>query len=282
MRSLFAIFAGLLAVLMLARVRRVVGLSVVGVLVCGAVFPQPVYAQLEFFGLFSAIDAVLNTINGVLKGLLDLANSVLSQIKSIFEAFWNLMDTVVYPKALIARAQALVSAMIGQFRDQLKNIFNIGVSSAQLSHPATLESTIRNRSAGDIGQVAGAYTRTYGPVPAADSAHPIDRDLTDMDDAMAMAQLKTLKAADEISDRTVEAAKAIEDEARLMAPGTAAYLSAAGTIAAIQNQAVMQKMLAAEMRQEAARLAHDNTILKRNAMLGQELRQSMGEMLRRK
>jgi hypothetical protein len=54
------------------------------------------------------------------------------------------------------------------------------------------------------------------------------------------------------------------------------------TIAAIQNQAVMQKMLAAEMRQEAARVAHDTTILKRNAMLGQELRQSMGEMLRRK
>jgi len=76
---------------------------------------------------------------------------------------------------------------------------------------------------------------------------------------MAMAQLKTLKAADEISDRTVEAAKAIEDEALLMAPGTAAYLSAAGTIAAIQNQAVMQKMLAAEMRQEAARVAHDTT-----------------------
>jgi hypothetical protein len=103
-----------------------------------------------------------------------------------------------------------------------------------------------------------------------------------MDDAMAMAQLKTLKVADEISDRTIEASKAIEDEARLAAPGTAAYLSAAGIIAALQNQAVMQKMLAAELRQEAARLAHDNTIRKRNAMLGKELRQSMGDMLKRK
>jgi hypothetical protein len=81
MRTLSAIFAGLLAVLLLARVRRVVALSVAGVLVCGAVLPQPVYAQIEFLGLFSAIDAVLNTINGVLKGLLDLANSVLNQIK---------------------------------------------------------------------------------------------------------------------------------------------------------------------------------------------------------
>ncbi|MGQ9635807.1 MAG: hypothetical protein ACUVXB_16385 [Bryobacteraceae bacterium] len=97
-----------------------------------------------------------------------------------------------------------------------------------------------------------------------------------------MAQLKALKAADEISDRTIETSKAIEDEARLMAPGTAAYLVAAGAIAAVQNQAVMQKMLAAEIRQEAARLAHDDTIRKRNAMLGKELRQRMGEMLKRK
>ena len=132
MRTLSAVFAGLLAVLLLARVRRVVALSVVGVLICGVVIPQPVYAQLEFVGLFAAIDAVLNTVNGVLKSLLDVANSVLSQIKSIFQAFWNLMDTVVYPKALIARAQGMVSAMIGQFRALLTNIFNIGVSSAQL------------------------------------------------------------------------------------------------------------------------------------------------------
>ena len=282
MKTLSAIFTGLLAVLLLARVRRAVALSVAGVLVCGVMLPQPVYAQFEFAGVFAAINAVLNTINSVLKGLFDMANGILNQIKSIFQAFWNLMDTVVYPKALIARAQGMVSAMIGQFRTLLMSIFNIGVSSAQLPHPAALESTIRNRSAGDIGQVAGAYARTYGPVPAADAAHPIDRDLTDMDDAAAMALLKTLKAADEISDQTIEASKAIEDEARLAAPGTAGYLAGAGTIAAIQNQAVMQKMLAAEMRQEAARLAHDNTIRKRNAMLGQELRQSMGEMLKRK
>ena len=282
MRTLSAVFAGLLAVLLLAKVRRVVALSVAGVLICGVVIPQPVYAQLEFVGLFAAIDAVLNTVNGVLKSLLDVANSVLSQIQSIFQAFWNLMDTVVYPKALIARAQGMVSAMISQFRALLTNIFNIRVSSAQLQHPTALESTMRNRTSGDIGQVTGAYTQTYGPVPAAGSAHPIDRDLTDMDDAMAMAQLKTLKIADEISDRTIEASKVIEDEARLAAPGTAAYLSAAGIIAALQNQAVMQKMLAAELRQEAARLAHDNTVRKRNAMLGKELRQSMGDMLKRK
>jgi hypothetical protein len=35
----------------------------------------------------------------------------------------------------------------------------------------------------------------------------------------------------------------------------------------IQSQAMMQKMLAAMLRQEAARVAHENALRKRNAIL---------------
>jgi hypothetical protein len=102
-----------------------------------------------------------------------------------------------------------------------------------------------------------------------------------MDDAMAQAQLKTLKAADAIADQTITAATEMENEAQRVAPGTAAYLSAAGTVASIQNQAMMQKMMAAQMRQEAARIAHDNMLRKRNALFGRELRQGIGNLFRR-
>jgi hypothetical protein len=71
----------------------------------------------------------------------------------------------------------------------------------------------------------------------------------------------------------------IEDEGGQVAPGTADYLVAAGLIAAVQNQAVIQKMLAAQMRQEAARLAHQNMIRKRNAMFGSELRREVTGMV---
>jgi len=44
----------------------------------------------------------------------------------------------------------------------------------------------------------------------------------------------------------------------------------------------MQKMIAAQMRQEAARLAHQNMIRKRNAMFGNQLRNSLSDFMQRR
>jgi hypothetical protein len=175
----------------------------------------------------------------------------------------------------------MVSSIIAQFRGLLSSIFNIGVNSATLPSPSSLEAIIRNRSAADVAAVAAAYTRTFGALPPATDADPRERNLIDVDDAMAQGQLKVLKAADAVSDQTIAASLLIEDEARVAAPGTADYLIAAGLIAAVQNQAVMQKMVAAQMRQEAARLAHDNMLRKRNAATASRLRDNMSRMLRR-
>lgn len=282
MLTMHAVFAGLMAVWSLTRVRRAVALTVAGMLVAGVVIPQPAQAQFGLGGLFSAINGVLDTINNVIRGLLNTANNVLSQISSVMQAFRQLMETVVYPQDLIARARRMVASMIGAFRGLLSSIFNIGVASAQLPSPGALEAIIRNRSTGDFGALSQAYVRTYGPLPPTTDADPMDRDLIDMDDATAQAQLKTLKASDAISDQTITTSLLMEDEAQLAAPGTADYVLAAGVIAAIQNQAVMQKMLAAQMRQEAARLAHRNMILKRNAMFGSQFRQDMSTLLNRR
>ena len=65
-----------------------------------------------------------------------------------------------------------------------------------------------------------------------------------------------------------------------MAPGTAAYANAAAYIASVQSQAHMQKMIAGQLRQEAARLAHDMMLLKRGAVFTRESRNKMTEMNR--
>lgn len=65
----------------------------------------------------------------------------------------------------------------------------------------------------------------------------------------------------------------IEDEAAQAAPGSAALLSSAGLAAAVENQAMMQKMLAAELREEAAILAHTNALRKRQADMAGQFRQ---------
>lgn len=277
-----AVVAGLMAVVCLTRVRRVVALAVATTLLFAVVTPQPVYAQAEIGAVVAAVISVLNTINNVIRGLFSIANNVLSQINAGMQAFRNLMDTVVYPQALITQARGMVSSMIARFRGLLSSIFNIGVGSAQLPAPSALEGVIRNRSVSDFGALSQAYVQAYGPLPAAANASPMERDLIDMDDAVAQAQLKTLKAADAVSDQTIAASMLLEDEGRQVAPGTADYLVAAGIIASVQNQAVMQKMIAAQMRQEAARLAHQNMIRKRNAMFGSQLRNSLSNFIRRR
>ena len=140
---------------------------------------------------------------------------------------------------------------------------------------------MRNRNAGDFGQLTSAYGQTYRTVPQATDAHPMERDLADIDDAMAMENLKTLKASDAMVDQMMAAANVIEDEGVNMAPGEAPFLAGAGMIASVKSQAMMQRMFAAAIRQEAARVEHDNTVRKRNAMFGAQFRTDVQTMFKK-
>jgi hypothetical protein len=131
------------------------------------------------------------------------------------------------------------------------------VNSAQLPNPIGLETIVRNRQVNDHGALVAAFTQTA-----------------------AIDQLMTLKQAYAGADRVLQAAKAIENETTLMAPGTAAYATAAASIAAVQSQAHLQKMIAGQLRQEAARLAHETMALKRAAVFTRESRTKAAEMNR--
>jgi hypothetical protein len=125
-----------------------------------------------------------------------------------------------------------------------------------------------------------AFQQAFGTLPAAVDVHPEERNLIDVDDALAIDQLMTLKMGDAAADQVLQAAAAIEDEATEMAPGTAAMVSAAAYIAAVQSQAHIQKMIAGQLRQEAARLAHDTMLLKRGATFTRESRNKVTDLNR--
>ncbi|MGA2119604.1 MAG: hypothetical protein ABSH56_33265 [Bryobacteraceae bacterium] len=101
-----------------------------------------------------------------------------------------------------------------------------------------------------------AYVSTFRPVPQAGNIAPQDRDLTDMDDAMAQDNLMMLKESDQAQ--------------------------AAAVAGEIRSQAVTQKMLAGWLRQEAARVAHENAIRKRNAAYSSQLQTDMTNVLQHK
>ena len=280
MRLLLLLFSNLLAFFLVRRVRRAVALTLVGAVALTMVAP-PVRAQIGIPAVVAAATAVVRLINNLIGGRLNAILATIGLINRVLIQFDNLWEQVVYPPPSINRVLALVSSMIAQYRGLLMALLRANVSSAQLPNPVALESAIRDRNTANFGQLTSAYWQTYRAIPQATDAHPMERDLADVDDAMALENLKTLKASDAMVEQMMAAANAIEDEGVNMAPGEAPYLAGAGMIASVKSQAMMQRMFAAAIRQEAARVAHDNTVRKRNAMFGSQFRTDVQTMFKK-
>ncbi|MCZ2156594.1 MAG: hypothetical protein LC114_22275 [Bryobacterales bacterium] len=280
MKSLLLILASSLVFLLVTHRRRVVAGTLVFALAFTVVAP-PARAQLGIPAVIAAASQVVSTINNVIGPLLSTIQGTLGTINGVLTQFRSLWEQVVYPIQAINRARGLVNSLIGQFRGLLIALLRVNVASAQLPNPVALESVLRNRSAGDFTQLTSAFVQTYRAIPRQNDAHPIERDLADIDDAMAMGNLKTLKASDAMVDQMMAAADVIENEGVNMAPGSAPFLAAAGMTASVKSQAMMQRMIAAAIRQEAARVAHDNTVRKRNAMFGAQFRDDVRAIFRK-
>lgn len=280
MRLLCLCFQNLLAFFLVGRVRRAVSLILVATIALTMIAP-PARAQIGVGAVIAAATAVIKLINNTIGGLLNTARNTLGSINGVLTQFDRLWEEVVYPLQLVNQARTLVASMIGQYRGVLTGLLQVNVSSAQLTNPVALETIIRNRSAADFGQLATAFSQTYRAIPQSGDAHPMERDLADIDDAAALASFKTLKASDAMVDQMMAAANLIEDEGVNMAPGSAPYLAGAGMIASVKSQAMMQRIIAAAIRQEAARVAHDNTIRKRNAMFGAQFRSDVQTMFKK-
>lgn len=270
------IFSGLMLLSAHSR-RRVVAVALIGCLSVLVIAPAPAQGQLC---LPCIIQAVLDTINKVIGNWLNLITGVLTNINNFYQQ-------TVWPINLINQAKAQITAMTAQFRGLMQGTFSINPHTATLANPAALENIIRNRQTVDLGSVGQVYVNTFRPVPQAGLIAPQDRDMTDMDDAMAQNNLKTLKMSDQAQDLMLQAADQIENLAgdpdiNHMAPGSAPFLTASAVVASVKSEAIMQKMLAAAMRQEAARVAHDNALRKRRSALAVQLQNDMTNILQRR
>ena len=198
-------------------------------------------AQIGAIAVAAAAAAVVSLITNTIGALLGTANGLLGSINSFFQALVNLWQNVVYPIALINQARLLVTQLIAQFRGLVTAIDNVNVRSATLAESYRARSdhaervnwrTLRN-SIRRTGRPSSRFRRRQ-------IIDPGDRQRVDMSDALAMDTLKTLKASDDVVNQTLQASQIIEDEAAQAAPGSAAYLTGAGMVAAVENQAMMQ------------------------------------------
>jgi len=225
------------------------------------------------------IITLLNTIISTLRG--EIGN-VLSAIQTVKNTELRLKQEVVWPVAQINQAKNSVLEVRTQYTALANRIQSIPISSATLPNPRQLESLLRSGQSSNAGSLQVSYQRLYGAVPLSGDATVRDRNLVDVDDAMATGTLKTAVVSDEASHQMLGVADAIEQQAASASPGSAPFLTAEAEVANLQNQAYLQRMLAAQLRQDAARLAHNNALLKQSAESVRGLRNATEQILNRR
>ena len=250
--------------------RRVLAVTIAGILVSTMLVAPPL-AEAQG-GLVQAIQAVLNVINGMLKNALTAINTARTAMNALYQNF-------VWPMQLIDQARAQVTQMINQYRALMMSILNMNLSSATLPTPQSLETAMRDHRVNNFNLLSQWFGSTYGAIPTSVDASQADRDMSDMDDALTLDSLKALKASDNATDLELQAANAIEDSATQSAPGSAPFMTASAVASSIRSQALTQKMLAAEPRQEAAHVAHQNGFRKRGATFTTQFRTLMMNLL---
>lgn len=266
-----AVFFVLFSVEMVkARTRRqAFAVLLAGSVAAMVVAPRPVGAQGSLIG---AIQAVLNVINGVI-------HTALASIESARNALNQLYQVRLWPQQPINQARGMVTQMISQYRTAMYNIVHVNLASATLPATLALEQVVRDGQTSDFSTLATNYANVYGPVPGVSLASPYDQNMTDMDDALTQDTLKTLKESDAADALTLGVANQIENAASQSAPGSAPFLTATAVVGAIQSQAVTQKMIAADLRQEAGALAHRTALEKQGASSATSLANALMKLL---
>lgn len=215
----------------------------------------PKLAHGQFMSIF---DAIFSSIQDDMGGSLGDIDQIQQQVQQLHQ-------TTVWPLAAINQARGFVSNSINTYRSAMNQIFNTRVSSATLGGPQQFENLLHSRLSSQIPSLQTSFTANYGSVPAVNAASPQDRVMMDIDDALGQENLKTTLVADQADDVVLDTADQMETQVAVSTPGSNPFLTALAQLANLRCQAYMQKMLAAELRQEAGRIAHDNVLVKRRA-----------------
>lgn len=208
--------------------------------------------------LLTLFKTITSTIQGAIGG-------ALSGIQTLNSTINNFRQRIIWPLAQINQARAFVASTRAQYGELMSQIHAIKNNSATLTNPSHLETLFRNGRSGSIGQFQPLYTNVYGNVPSATDARLLQRNMVDMDDALAQGSLKTTVLSDQTTQGMLALADSIEQQSATAAPGSVPILATQAGISELESQAYLAKVLASELRQEAAKLAHQNSLVKQSA-----------------
>ena len=251
-----------------STIRRLTGVVAIALILA------PVSAQAAGLG---DILSLIKTITGTIQ---DAIGGVLSEIQTVNSTINNFRQQTIWPINEINQARIFVSTTRARYAAVMSQIQSIKNNSANLANPRQLESSLRSGQAGGMGQFQQVYAQVYAPVPQSSAAKPMQRDMMDIDDALAMDSLKTSIVSDQTTRSLLDLADSLEQQSAGAAPGSAPLLTAQARVTELVAQAQLAKMLSAELRQEAAKLAHQNALLKQSAAATRNLQNQMQQILK--
>jgi hypothetical protein len=219
---------------------------------------------------------LLHTITSTLQGPI---GDALGEMRKVSAAVNNFRQQIIWPLALINQTRSFVSATRAHYTGLMSQIEGLKNNSATLALPMQLESIFRGARSGSIGQIPSLYTQVYQSVAMAGIAQPGQCNLMDIDDAMSMDSLKTAMVSDQTTQGMLTLADSLEQQAMTAAPGSASMVTAQARVADLETQAQLAKMLAAQLRQEATKLAHQNALLKQRSVATQSLQNQIQQVL---
>jgi len=232
-------------------------------LLVGFILAMPVRAHA---GIFSVFDELFGTIQNDMGSSLKAINQMTQEAQQLYQQ-------TVWPLAMVNQARGFVSNSISSYRSYMTQLFHLSSPSATLANPQQLETILHSRQSAQIPALQTSFTTNFGAVPVVNTASPQDRIMIDIDDALGQENLKTTLIADQGQDVVLATADQMENQVAVSTPGSNPYITAQAQVANLRCQAFMQKMLAAELRQEAGRIAHDNVLVKRRATAAGNLNQ---------
>ena len=227
----------------------------VGAVAAGAWLAASAPAHAQFLDIFQAM---FSTIQSDMGGSLQAINQMTGEMQQLYQA-------TVWPLALVNQARGFVSNSIASYRSYMAQVFDTPFESATLPNPQQLEAILHSRQSSQVPALQTSFSANYGSVPPLNAASTQDRVMMDIDDSLGQEDLKTTLVADQGQDLILQTANQMENQVAVSTPGSNPYITAQAQVANLRCQAFMQKMLAAELRQEAGRIAHDNVLVKRRA-----------------
>jgi hypothetical protein len=230
--------------------RTVLNLGIVALV---GIVSLPRQATAQFTDIFTEIFSSIQSDMGV----------SLKAINQITQDTQQLYQVTMWPLAAINQVRGFVSTTISGYRNAMNLTFTTPYNSATLPATQQLETILHSQQSTQISALQQSFTTNFGAVPQANAASSQDRVMIDIDDALAQENLKTTLISDEAGNTLLSTANAMENQVALSTPGSNPFLTAQSQVAILRSQAFLQKMLAAELRQEAGRIAHDNVLVKR-------------------